>query len=1167
MSLTNNVRVNTNYTRSINLERDTEGGSNIRPYIPTSRALQTLGRIVETINVKEAPRAWSLIGPYGSGKSAFGLFLSQLLGNPVSVGSQHARQVLSRADSKLGKQVAKSLSGTEGYCCINLTGSPEALSKRMVKALLGGAQVFLGGRRGPVPNVIKRLQAASEAESVSTTEIIELISELQKSVHRAQGAGILIIIDELGKFLEFEARHRNASDVFLLQAIAEFSYKPNQVPLHFVVLLHQAFEQYFQGLGEQLRNEWKKVQGRFENVAFLESTEQILLILAATLISDFDENVVARKADHCDRIVNLLAEAGALPTGINATAAADLFKSCYPLHPLTLLLLPTLCQKVAQNERTLFTYLGSQEPHGFLDTLSHLEISAKKLPWVMPWEIYEYFILNQPGLTTDHATHRRWAEVVTALDRLGDAPIQEIQLLKTIGLLNIVGAQGGLKASKEIIALCGEGDEKAFNRALKSLQDKSILTYRKYNGEYRVWQGSDFDLDGSVREQKGQMVNVQLAEMLNERKAVQPLVARRYGIETGTLRYFKPVFVDRHNLNQIIVTSEPTLYLCLAETSEDEASYQQRLSDVKLKDQSLALGAIINSGAMLRESLLEVIALQRVQRISPELASDPVAQRELKDRLSAAKRNERLAIYTILDEPSRSTWCWGSNKYRVNNKRALQELLTIILKENYPKTPHLHNEMINRDRPSVSAMAGRRKLMLAMLEMEDKEDLGIEKFPSEKAIYRSLLLATGIHSNTPDGWKFVVPNLSNSDENGIQPLWQTIEKFFDRSEKAPLTVAQFYDELLSPPFGIKAGVLPLLFLSAYQVYKDEIAIYENGYYSPFMTQETLEKILKSPEIFSIQRFRVDHLREQLFKKYAQAITLDDPSAVNMMGVVKPLARFMVNLPDYTKRTKRISEKAQKVREHFFAAKSPTQLLFNDLPVACGLEPISPNTSVEALDNFSNELKSVFAELRVAYHALLYDFQSMLKHTFSESDKISLSDLRERLRGRFGTLQTYTIDTHGLKAFLGRLSDPYGDESHWLNSLATFIARKPPEKWLDEDINAADYRLVEFSKRLRDLERLRIHYEEQEAPSNNQIEVVMLRTVRQGGKDHDVIVVLDEARKNAVSERLESFKQLLNDLPSEDLRLALLAQLFEDYVNAQEVIEDESQVLIDKRKNQ
>ena len=88
-----------------------------------------------------------------------------------------------------------------------------------------------------------------------------------------------------------------------------------------------------------------------------------------------------------------------------------------------------LCQKVAQNERTLFSYLGSREQQGFQDSLSRC---LKVSDWIYPWEIFDYFILNQPTALTDHFTHRRWAEVVTAVDRLGDAPVEEQQILKAI---------------------------------------------------------------------------------------------------------------------------------------------------------------------------------------------------------------------------------------------------------------------------------------------------------------------------------------------------------------------------------------------------------------------------------------------------------------------------------------------------------------------------------------------------------------------------------------------------------------------------------------------------------------------------------------------------------------------------------------------------------------
>src|SRR5699024_1783886 len=40
-------------------------------------------------------------------------------------------------------------------------------------------------------------------------------------------------------------------------------------------------------------------------------------------------------------------------------------KGCYPIHPLTLYILPRISKVFGQNERTLFTYLESDEQFGF----------------------------------------------------------------------------------------------------------------------------------------------------------------------------------------------------------------------------------------------------------------------------------------------------------------------------------------------------------------------------------------------------------------------------------------------------------------------------------------------------------------------------------------------------------------------------------------------------------------------------------------------------------------------------------------------------------------------------------------------------------------------------------------------------------------------------------
>lgn len=79
----NHIWLNTAYTRSINLARDREAEELVRSYLPTTRALQSLQHIAAGLNQDNIEnRALALIGPYGAGKSAFGLFVNALLAGP-----------------------------------------------------------------------------------------------------------------------------------------------------------------------------------------------------------------------------------------------------------------------------------------------------------------------------------------------------------------------------------------------------------------------------------------------------------------------------------------------------------------------------------------------------------------------------------------------------------------------------------------------------------------------------------------------------------------------------------------------------------------------------------------------------------------------------------------------------------------------------------------------------------------------------------------------------------------------------------------------------------------------------------------------------------------------------------------------------------------------------
>src|SRR4029078_4203223 len=120
---------------------------------------------------------------------------------------------------------------------------------------------------------------------------------------------------------EYEARHRGATDIFLLQALAEHSVRKETVPLVLVVLLHQAIELYAQSLGEQLKNEWKKVQGRFETFPFLESTEQTLRVMKAAISADLPKTLKSAIEKETIQIAKILANQGALPAGLSPKEA------------------------------------------------------------------------------------------------------------------------------------------------------------------------------------------------------------------------------------------------------------------------------------------------------------------------------------------------------------------------------------------------------------------------------------------------------------------------------------------------------------------------------------------------------------------------------------------------------------------------------------------------------------------------------------------------------------------------------------------------------------------------------------------------------------------------------------------------------------------------------
>jgi len=1052
MSIKSKVQINTHYTRSINLERDADSLEVVKAYIPTSRALKLFSRFSEGFNEDLAPRAWSLIGPYGSGKSSASVFLSQLVSSADLATTNAAIKSLSESSPELAKSFQKEISKNNGYLKVLITGSPEPMGKKIIQGVYEASAQFFSLFNGRNPKILGALEELSQAETVTTSEIIDHIVELQKVLISKECRGIYLVIDELGKFLEFEARHYGANDIYMLQALAEHACKGDECNLFLFVLLHQSFEQYAKGLGESLKND-----------------------------------------------------------------------------------LPVLCQKVAQNERTLFSYLGSHEEFGLQDMIERFE-SVDDL--ILPHHVYDYFITNQPAALGDYRTHRRWAEVVTSIERLGDAPEDQLNLLKTIGLLNIIGIKGGFKPSKAILETCGR-NKSAVIKALKALSDKSIVTYRKFSGEYRVWQGSDFDLESAVEDEINNIGEFSLANELNKANALMPIVARRHTIKSGALRYFTPEFVDAQTYkSSSSQTNIPRIIFFLASAKDDEKIFHDSVVN---HYSSLDIVALCLNGSQLREATAEVIALREIERTRQELNSDPVAKREFGDRLTAAVNSEHMMLQRLQEKPQECIWFHCAEELFVSSKRQFQEQLSAVLEKVYCKSPTLHNELINRDRPSAQANAARNKLLEAMMENpKDLEDLGIDKFPPEKAIYRSILRETGLHNKETK--EFQEPHRKSA----FYHAWKKINAFLDGSEKEPRSFADLNETLMAPPYGIKAGVLPILYITAYIVYQHELALYESRRYRPIMTGEMLDRFVKRPDEFTFQRFKITGLRSSIFKEYSKII--DTGSQQTVVRLVKPLAQFIGELPEYTKKTKssEISDKAKRIRNAFNLSKSPEHLIFEDIPKALGYESEleKKNSNLEGL---SQALQGCLKELKDAYPNMVKQQVKMLLEAFHMNPDSDLASLRRKAIGRYEGLDQHTVDVDGLRAFIKRITKRQGDDDSWLDNILMFLGQKPTKKWTDTDRAEADVKLSDFAKRILDLEALRVHYDRSKKNMDGEFDVILLKSLKKGSEPIDEVVAIDRKRKDAIQGCKAELLNALHEHSDRELQLAALAEVVDEFL--------------------
>jgi hypothetical protein len=1068
----NYVSIKRRYSRSINLERDLELEDSVLGYIPTHQAIELLDRFSYSANNENTIRAWTITGVYGSGKSSFAHFLASLCSQNSSRLKKNALSILRElpeSRENLRKYFHKH-NYAKGMIRAIATASFEPMSKTILKALKNGLELFCRTEsihdRDKLITLKEEIERLIDSDQRDASKVIKTIKLLAQQSEN----GIIIIVDELGNNLEYSAQIQEDDELSLLQQIAEMPSREDSPKVFLLGLLHRSFSDYGNLLSDYQRKNWAKVQGRFENIPFSESSEQQLRIIRSAIEhSDNGISFIKRITELSEKWYRKLKSQ--LPA--LSLSQSDI-QNIYPLHPITGIILPLLCSRYAQNERTLFTFLAGEEPFSFKRFIKENYIEGDKLPTLKLHQLYDYFIESAGITSASLSRYQRWNEIHNRIQDAHYLPEESKQLLKSIGVLNLASGTGYLKATKELVLLSQFDspndceDIERWNKLLDELIERGFVVWRKQIDELRIWEGSDFDIERAIVIESEKIIE-SVAVLLTKYSPLRPIVAQRHSYTTGSLRFYECKYIDSNNIREILNANynqaDGLICYWIGEFNENF-----EMPDT-MKDGRPIILIKSNNHEHLTKACIEYTALCRISDNYQELSNDGIARRELKSRLAIAKEQLEKITQKSFDITKDNVRVRSGNTfYETPTRKEFYSRLSDILDRTYSDGLRLWNELINRKTLTSQGSKARRELIDFMINNVSEPNLSIQGYGPERSLYDSVLYHTGLHRLENDRWQYCEPK----EDSGIWKVWKYIEEFCLKSVRSQKPLDELLFQLSQPPYGVKEGPLPILLASVLLKYQDELSIYHNGTFLPVLSPEHIDLMTKNPQSFSIKYFKITGLTEKVFNLLESALVKASNNTSKsrnstLLRIVKPLIKFISSLPDFSKTTKTISKEAIAVRESLLKVTEPDSLIFKDLPIACGLSSFIQDSEIDERDvvNFRDKLVKSLREISQSYDRMLERCKDLICKAFHISD---ITNSRKELAERAFCLIDKCSETT-LRSLILAFTNKEMSEKKWLESVVVVIYDKPANSFNDRDTYGFDVKLSEVAKRFENYEFL------------------------------------------------------------------------------------------------
>jgi hypothetical protein len=888
---------------------------------------------------------------------------------------------------------------------------------------------IIGDYQTPFKSFAAAVQAAEDSDKI--------LDELQHYYVKCerQNLGLVVLIDEFGKFLEYAARNNPERELYFIQQVAEFANDTDKDML-FITTLHQNFDAYTGDLNRSQRLEWEKVKGRFKEIAFNEPVEQLLVLAAAY----FDREITAKIDETPNELLNIIQESRTFP--FNRSLLGELASRLYPLDILAAAILTLALQKYGQNERSLFTFLEAPDEVG-IKNFDRTEAPFYHIGCVYDYLVYNFYSFLSTRFNPDYL---QWTAIRSALERaepfFKENYPDAAALIKTIGLLNIFASRGA-RIDETFLAvyarIClGVKDPR---RLIHVLKTNKIIRFQEYKQCFVLFEGTDIDIEWEIKRAETAVdLPVDITPKLQEYFHFPYLMAKAAYFKVGTPRFFA------FRLSTAPIHDAP----------EGEVDgiinliFNDQLTVDAVAAASTGCGEAVLFGLHrrtldIRRVLLEI---EKVKHVLALHMDDPVVRRELKALHSHLINELNRQITDDLYRAEDFTWILKGEIQTIENRRDFNALLSIICENVYPYTPRFPNELINRHKLSSSIYLAKKLFFQQLINRWHQRDSGFpeDKFPPEKTIYLSLLKETGMHRELECAMTLTAPT-----EPTFQPLWNAGEEFFASARKSKKCLTQLATTLRRRPFKLKEGFLEFWIPLYLFIKRDDYALYYNDIYVPDLNVEILQSLTKRPEKYTVKAFDIDGIKIDLFNKYRLMVQKEQQNQLTQSGfidTIKPFLIFYSRLPAYSRNTRRLSPTAAAIREALAAARDPEKTFFEDLPLALGYTMTALNESDQHLEKFVEKLHKGIRELRNCFDELLDRLEATLLRELG-LQQLKFEAYKMAIAQRYKSLREHLLLPHQ-QSFYARLHAHTDERKVWLKSVIHSVLGRPAEQINDQD---------------------------------------------------------------------------------------------------------------------